>query len=146
MAKLKKKNNCAICKSRDFWLVILVLIYGFYSGLFGDLLDYSIKGQGISNTARIEIDYGTERRAFEGDVLSDMSMLDALLAASRGGNFEIRYALLNDQTDILKINGLAEDGLSGGSWFFYLNGEKIRADEIHKVKIKPGDKILAKFE
>lgn len=146
MVKLNKTKGCSICKSRDFWLVILVLIYGFYSGLFGDLLDYSINEQGFSNTARIEIDYGTERRAFEGDVLSDMSMLDALLAASRGGSFEIRYALLNDQTDIMKINGLSEDGLNGKSWFFYLNGEKIRADEIHKVKIKSGDKILAKFE
>ena len=145
MAKLKKKSSCVICKSRDFWLVILVLVYGFYSGLFGDLINYSINGPGSSSTARIEIDYGAKRRAFEGDVLSDMSVLDALLAASRGGSFEVRYALLGDQADIMKIDDFTEDGLDG-QWHFYLNQKEIRADEIHKVKIKPGDKILAKFE
>ena len=147
MAKLKKESSCVICKSRDFWLVILVLVYGFYSGLFDDLFNfYSINEQGFSNAARIEIDYGTKRRAFEGDVLSDMSILDALLAASRGGSFEVRYALLNDNTDIMKINDLSEDGLNGKSWHFYLNGGEIRADEIHKVKIKSGDKILVEFK
>ncbi|MEK7537238.1 MAG: hypothetical protein AAB584_02235 [Patescibacteria group bacterium] len=146
MAKLKKKNRYVIFKSRDFWLVILVLIYGFYSGLFGDLFNYSINGWGSLNSARIEIDYGIKRRAFEGDVLLDMSILDALLAASRGGDFEIRYVLLRDKTDIMKINGLSEDGLNGKRWLFYLNGEEIRADEIHKIKVKPGDKILAEFK
>lgn len=145
MAKLKKKSSCVICKSRDFWLVILVLVYGFYSGLFADLFNYSINGQGFSNAARIEIDHGMKRRAFEGDVLSDMSMLDALLAASRGGSFEVRYALLNDQTDIMKIEGLIEDGLDG-QWRFYLNQKEIQTDELHKIKIKPGDKIFVKFE
>lgn len=156
MVKLNKTNECSICKSRDFWLVMLVLVYGFYSGLFGDLLNYSINKEvsseiskyrniEISDAARIEIDYGTKRRAFEGDVLSDMSMLDALLAASRGGSFEVRYALLNDQTDIMKIEGLIEDGLDG-QWHFYLNQKEIQADELHKVKIKPGDKIFVKFE
>lgn len=150
MAKLKKKNSCVICKSRDFWLVILVLIYGFYSGLFGDLLNYSPKiskyrNIEISDVARIEIDYGTKRRAFEGDVLPDMSILDALLAASRGGSFEVRYALLSDKADIMKIDDFTEDGLDG-QWHFYLNQKEIRADEIHKVKVKPGDKILAEFK
>lgn len=145
MAKLKKKDRNVIFKSRDFWLVALVLVYSFYSGLFGDLLNYSINGRGSLNSARIEIDYGTKRRAFEGDVLSEMSILEALLAASRGGGFEVRYALLRDKTDIMKINGLSEDGLNGKRWFFHLNGKEIQTDEIHKVKIKPGDKILAEF-
>lgn len=145
MAKLKKKSRYLICKSRDFWLVILILVYGFYSGLFADLLDYSISRLGYSNTARIEIDYGTKRRAFEGEILSDMSLLDALLAASRGGSFEVRYSLLNDQTDIMKIGESTEDGLDG-QWHFYLNRKEIRADELHKIKIKPGDRILAEFK
>jgi len=145
MARLKKKNRSLIFKSRDFWLVIAVLIYGFYSGLFGDLLSYSINGRGSSNAARIEIDYETNRRVFEGDVLSDMSMLDALLAASRGGSFEVRYALLGDLIDIMEIDSMIEDGLDG-NWHFYLNGKEIRSAEIHKIKIRSGDEIFAKFE
>lgn len=145
MAKLKKKNNYVIFETRDFWLIVIVLIYGFYSGLFGDLLNYSINGWGFSDTARIEIDYGSKRRAFEGEVLSDMSILEALLAASRGGGFEVRYALLGDKTDIMKIEDFTEDGLDG-QWHFYINQKEILVNEIHKIKIKPGDKISAKFE
>lgn len=143
--KLKKKNRHDIFKSRDFWLAIAILIYGFYSGLFSDFLSYSINGLGFSNAARIEFDYGTKQRAFKGDVSPDMSLLDALLAASRGGSFEIRYALLGDKTDIMKIEDSAEDGLDG-QWHFYLNKKEVRADELHKIKIKPGDKILAEFK
>ena len=139
MAKLKKKSKYFIFKSRDFWLVIAVLVYGFYSGLFGDLINP------ISPPAYLEIDYGSKKRAFEGDVSSDMFLLDALLAASRAGGFEIRYALLGDRADIMKIEGFTEDGLDG-RWYFYLNQREVAADEIHKIKIKPGDRILAKFE
>ena len=135
-----------ILKSRDLWLVVLILIYGFYSGLFGGLFGFGTDRGYFSKPARIEIDYGTERRAFEGEVFSGMSVLDALLAASRGGNFEIRYALLNDATDIMGIGGLIEDGLDAKRWHFYLNDEVIEASEIHKIKLESGDKISVKFE
>ncbi len=131
-------------KNRDFWLIVFILIYGFYSGLFRDLFSLK-KDDSALTTARIEIDYGQFRRAFEGDVLADMTVLDALLAASRGGGFEVRYALLNDKTEIMKINSHSEDGL-GGQWRFYLNGTEIDVGKIHKIEIKPGDKIFAEFK
>ena len=141
--KLKIKK---ILKNRDLWLVAIILIYGFYSGLFGDLFYRQSGKEAFLKTARIEIDYGDERRAFEGEIFSGMSVLDALLAASRGGSFEIRYALLDDNTDIMRIGGLTEDGLSGKIWRFYLNGKEIKAAGIHKTKVKSGDKISIKFE
>lgn len=127
-----------LLRTRDFWLVVIVVVFGFYSGFFQDLFS-------PANTARLEIDYGQKRRAFEGETTPEMSVLDALLAASRGGDFEVRYAILEDTADIMRINGFTEDGLDG-KWFFYLNGRKIEAAEIHKVKIKPGDKIFAEFK
>lgn len=127
-----------LVRNRDIWLVIIVAALGFYTGLFQDIFS-------SSSLARLEIDYGESRRAFEGEIVSKMSVLDALLAASRGGNFEVRYAILKDNTDIMKINGLAEDGLDG-NWKFYLNGRKIETTKIHKVRVRPGDKVLVKFE
>lgn len=127
-----------IIKSRNLWLITLILVLGFYTGFFKDLFLNSSSGY-------LEIDYGKEKRAFRGELPWQMSVLDALLAASRGGSFEIRYAILKDKTDIMEIDGLAEDGLDG-NWSFYLNGRKIETSEIHKVKIKPGDKILIKLE
>lgn len=124
-----------LLKNRDFWIIVIVVIVGFYSGFFQGL---------FSNSAELEIDYGEKRRAFEGELTFEMSVLDALLAASRGGDFEVRYAILGDKTEVMKINGLAEDGLDG-RWSFYLNGRKVEAAEIHKIIIRSGDKILIKF-
>ena len=136
MAKLVKQK---FLKNRDFWLVVVILVFGFYTGFFKDLFLSSSLGY-------LEIDYGKEKRVFRGELPWQMSVLDALLASSRGGNFDVRYAILNDQTDILKVNGLAEDGLNEESWHFYLNGQRVETGQIHKTKIKPGDKILVKFE
>lgn len=141
--KLKIKK---FLKNRDFWLVAIILIYGFYSGLFGDLFYRQSDKEASLKTARIEINYGSEKRAFEGETFPDMSVLDALLAASKGGNFEIRYALLSDNTDIMRIDGLVEDGLGDKTWHFYLNGKEIKAVRIHKTKVKSGDKISINFE
>lgn len=127
-----------LIKTRDFWLVVIVVIFGFYSGFFQGLFS-------SVNMARLEIDFGERRRVFEGELTPEMSVLDALLAASRGGDFEVRYAILEDAADIMRINGFTEDGLDG-EWFFYLNGRKIEAAEIHKIRVKSGDKILVKFE
>ncbi|TSC90928.1 MAG: hypothetical protein G01um10142_178 [Parcubacteria group bacterium Gr01-1014_2] len=137
--KLKAKN---LLKNRDFWVVIFVVVLGLSTGFFKDLFNPSTK----SNTAYLEIDFGDQKRAFEGEIIQDMSILDAVLASSRGGEIEVKYALINDQTNILKINDHTEDGLSRETWTFYLNGEKIEAGEIHKIKIKSGDRILIKFE
>lgn len=143
--KLKK-----LIKNRDFWLVIIILVFGFYTGFFKDLFNSSLEKIELifapTKVAVLEINYGDRRRAFEGEIMFDMSILDALLAASRGGNFEIRYAILGDKADIMKINGLIEDGLNEKRWSFYLNGQKIESSEIHKTLIKPGDKILVNFE
>ena len=132
----------SLLKNRDFWIVILVIVLGLYTGFFKDLFVPS----SVANTAYLEIDFGDTKRAFEGEIEGEMSVLDGILASSRGGELEVKYALINDQTDILKINGHIEDGLNEKNWSFYLNGEKIKTSEIHRIKIKSGDKILVRFE
>lgn len=128
-----------LIKNRDFWAVVIILILGLYTGFFRELF-------WPANLARLEIDYGGRKRAFEGEIIFEMSVLDALLAASRGGDFEVRYAILRDATDVMKINGMAEDGLNGKDWNFYLNGRRVETGEIHKIIIKAGDKIFIKLE
>ena len=132
----------SLLKNRDFWIVILVVIFGSYTGFFSNLFNPPPK----PDTAYLEIDFGDRKRAFEGEIIGDMSILDAVLASSRAGELEFKYALINDRTDVLIINGHAEDGLNEKNWKFYLNGMKIDASEIHRVKIKSGDRILIRFE
>lgn len=131
-----------LLKNRDFWVAILVIVLGLSTGFFKNLFIPPTK----ANTAYLEIDFGDRKKAFEGEIVGEMSVLDAVLASGRAGELEIKYALIHDQTDILKINGHIEDGLSEKTWSFYLNGEKIKTSEIHRIKIKSGDKILVRFE
>lgn len=132
----------AFLKNRNFWLVIFIIIIGFYTGFFKNPFNSFVS----QSKARVEIDFGNSKRAFEGEIIGGMSVLDAISASSRAGGLEFNYALLDDQTDILRIDGLAEDGLNGKTWNFYLNEEKIKKDEIHRIEVKPGDKILIRFE
>jgi len=126
-----------ILKNKIFWIVVIVLALGITAGFF----------KGVFNNKSevyVEIDFNGEKRAFEGKVINKLTILEALIASSRGGHFDVRYALINDQTDIFKINNLAENNLN--RWNFYLNEEKVNSSQIHKIIVKPGDKIYIKYE
>lgn len=137
-----------LLKNRDFWLAAAIVILGFYTGFFRGLFEAPERKQAFSPSriAYLEIDYGQKLRAFEGELMNDMSVLDGLLAASRGGRFEVRYAIIGGETDIFKINGLVEDGMNQKNWNFYLNGQRVETGLIHEIAIKSGDKISVKFE
>lgn len=135
MNKLEK-----IIRSRDFWIVVMVVALGISTGFFKDL------SRSTAATAYLEIDYGSKRRAFRGDLPYDMTILDALNASARAGSFEVRYVIEEDRTDIIGINGFKEMFENGQKWNFYLNSRKVETDQLHKVGIKAGDKILVKLE
>lgn len=129
-----------IIRSRDFWIVVAVVVFGLSTGLFKDL------SRSTAATVYLEIDYGSSRRAFRGDLPYDMTILDALNASARAGSFEVRYVVEEDRTDIIGINGFKEMFENGQKWNFYLNSRKVETDQLHKVGIKAGDKILVKLE
>lgn len=126
-----------ILKNRTFWIVIIVLALGLSTGFFKGLFK-------PENKIYVEINFNGEKRAFEGKALNDLTVLEALIASSRGGNFKVKYALLNDQVDIYKIKDLTEN--NSNKWNFYLNGKKVETSQIHKIKVKPGDKIYINYE
>ena len=116
-------------------MIVLGLSTGFFNDFFKSL-----------DTAYLEIDYGSKRRAFQGDLPYDMTILDALNASARVGSFDVRYVIEDGQTDIIGINGIKEIFDNGQKWNFYLNSRKVETERLHKIGIKAGDKILVKFE
>ncbi|MBI2063840.1 MAG: hypothetical protein HYT65_02510 [Candidatus Yanofskybacteria bacterium] len=86
-----------------------------------------------------------ERKQFEGPVIGDMTILEALHASSRGDDFELRYSIQKDGVVVLAKIG---DAINFGnqSWHFYLNGESVNTGDINKIKIKTGDLIEVKYE
>ena len=116
-------------KKREMVLMItaflfLILISGFiflYSGQ---------EKQNIIGKAELIIDFGDgNKRAFEGEIVENETLIDALNQASKAGNFSSEEIILN----------------KNNSWHWYLNNKKIES-LAGGVILKSNDKILVKYE
>lgn len=135
------------------WIILIVFGVGLIGTIIRIALENSSKLPSSNKQSQpftqegvyFEIDFGTEKRAFEGEVLKDMSILDALIISSQIGNFEIGYNLSNDKLSLSMVDDLKNEGFAK-KWNFYLNGQLIDSYTIHKTKVMPGDKILLRLE
>jgi len=95
--------------------------------------------------AAIIIDFGSkgQERLFRGEVVKDMSLLDALRASALAGNLELEIGGKDGTEEIVKIDGLA-DGKDGGRWNYYLGGEKIEKP-LSAQTVSPGDRFKFVF-
>lgn len=84
-------------------------------------------------------------RKFEGTVVNNMTMLEALYSSSAGDEFDLRYSIGKDGSVVLAKIG---DAINFGdkNWHFYLNGKPVKTSDINRTKIKAGDLIEAKYE
>jgi len=105
-----------------------------------------LKNESKSNLATLTISLGTSNRSFEGEVVSHMTVLDALNMAASVGNIKLNYTLdENNETKILEING-HRNGKENNNFIFLLNEERISSENINKVELKPGDSVIIKYE
>lgn len=119
-------------------MILIVGISFFY-------LTFNLPGSNTANSARVTIKFDSAKvRAFEGPVEGNMTVLQALLFASRGGDFDVRYFLSKDGNVNLASIGETVNGQK--SWHFYLNGNPVKTEEIVKIKIKSGDLVEARYE
>lgn len=126
-------------KNYWFWVavIITVSILFFY-------VDFS---KITPMDARLTVRFDDKNvKTFEGAVIQDMTILEALEAASRGDGFKINY-FIDQRGDVnLASIGATSNGLNGKNWHFYLNKESIETKQIGKIKIGRGDLIEAVFE
>lgn len=120
-------------------ILILILAAGFV--IFGGIYFLGTT-RGI---ARLEIEIGENKRAFEGEVLPGMTILEALQASIIAGNIKFNYTL--DQDRKLKIDSL--DGFNADSekkMVIRLNTEPIPPENINSIPVKSGDVISISAE
>lgn len=123
-----------------FWVVVILVV-----GVSFFYITFNLPASNGGDSARLTIKFdANDTRAFEGPVIKDMTILQALNSASRGGDLDIRYSLGKDGSVNLASIGGSFNGAK--SWHFYLNGELIKTGELDKVRIKKGDLIEARYE
>ena len=89
--------------------------------------------------ASLILDYGNgHKRKFEGRVVQNMTVLDALMASARAGRFKIKS---NSQVEV--IDGI--ENTEQKKWICYLNNKKIDSSPAQYI-IKPRDRIECKYQ
>lgn len=85
-------------------------------------------------------------RVFTGEVIKNMTILEALIASSRAGQIELKYALGSDgKLIIAELDGYSREA-SGKRLVFYLNQKRIDEVLISSTTIKSADYIEVKLE
>lgn len=120
-------------------ILLLIIVY-----LFKPSLNLSQKNS--SDLALLTINLETEKRSFEGEVIDDMTMLDALNAAVSVGKIKLNYAIDElGNVNIMEIDGHT-NGVNNKYFVFYLNSKKISPETLNKEKISHGDSIEIRNE
>ena len=124
-------------------IVVLLILASVFKITVDNLKDAENSG---NNLATLAINFDNLKRSFEGEVVADMTILDALNMAMTAGKIKLNYALgENNQTRVMEIN----DHLNkvGNKHFaFFLNDKRIDSENLNKTKIKPGDSVVIKYE
>lgn len=94
-----------------------------------------------TNFASLIINFETEKRFFEGEVVKDMTVLDALNAAVSVGKIKFNYAIDESQNvTVGEIDGYI-NGAGNKYFVFYLNSKKVPVQDLNKKEVHGGDKI-----
>lgn len=123
-------------------VVILVLIF---------MLAYSFDPEvfRLSNhrVAYLEVNDNGARRAFEGEVVDGMTVLDALDASALAGNINFKYEIdkKSNELHIITLDGYSTTQIPRDAVLF-LNLVRIDISKIHAVPLSFGDRILIKLE
>lgn len=132
--------------NKDFILMIgaiFLLILGGFLVFWFSSSDFRLKTQSpkIIGQAALTIDFGNgEKRVFEGDIVENETLANALVQASKAGDFSYK---LDQKNNLAAVERFTNDGKK--SWHWYLNGKKIDKS-LNETIIEDGDNILIKYE
>lgn len=135
----KQIKNDYFLMSAAAGLLILSAFWIYFSNKTMSLRDIS-RREKIIGVASLTIDFGNEKRAFEGEIVEGETILNALHQASQAGNFKYQ---IDGKNNLAAIENFVKNDKK--SWQWYLNDQKISKlpDEF---LLKDGDRILIRYE
>lgn len=121
-------------------LIALIGIISFFK------LSFDLSSNNNSDLATLFINLETEKRFFEGEVVKDMTILDALSAAATVGKIKFNFAIdESSNVNIMEIDGHA-NGINNKYFIFYLNSKQVAAKDLNKEAVHGGDRIEIGFQ
>ena len=124
-------------------IVVLLILVSVFKVTVDNLKDAGGDG---NNLATLAVNFDNLKKSFEGEVIEDMTMLDALNMAMAVGKIKLNYVLDDkNQTWILEINDHL-NGVDGKHFSFFLNDNKVDSKDLNKANLKAGDSIVVKHE
>ncbi len=128
-------------------LSVIVCVLGVLV-LFNTLkIQTASHGVSAGETASLTLHFSnSNERVFSGPLIENMTILEALQGAAKGGGFTIAYKFNN--TNDVNLEAIADkpNKVNGKSWKFYLNNKLIRTEDIDKIIIKKHDFIEAIYQ
>ncbi len=119
-------------------VLIFILVYSFDPEMFR-----------LSNrrVAYLEVNDNGTRRAFEGEVVNGMTILDALDASALAGNINFKYEIdtKSNELKIVTLDGYLATETPKNAMLF-LNLVRVDIGKIHSMYLNSGDRILIKLE
>jgi len=91
--------------------------------------------------AHLVIDFGSSQRSFEGQVVSGMTVLDALNASVVAGGIPLQFIIQDGQARIVEIDGYNNSQPIA----VFLNGQQIDPSGIHSLPIRAQDEVVIKL-
>lgn len=144
MSDTNKKLPVDFFKKTIFVQIILLMV--LFGVVYFTKLSFNLSDTENTGLATLIINTKTERRIFEGEVVKDMTILDALNMATAVGKIELNYAIDDSgKVSVLEINGHTNND-SDKYFVFYLNSKKIDTKDLNKKTIRGGDKIEIQYE
>lgn len=132
-----KKYKYALRLGLVFTLFSLIALLFIYSGV---LTPVAYRG-----VARLEIEGEGYKRAFEGEVVDNMTALEVIQASAAAGNISFKYDFQGDNLVVKSFNGFTL-GNTSKSIIFYLNSSQVEAKKLHAISIKDGDVVFVKIK
>lgn len=88
--------------------------------------------------AMITFDFGSRKRAFEGPIIQNQTIADALRQAAKAGRINLTWKEVNRIPRLVGVDNYIN---GQKSWAVYLNGKKLTST-LYETIIKPNDEIL----
>ncbi len=124
----------------------IILLLALVGAIYVSKLSFDFSNNNTPGLATLVLNLETGKRVFEGEVVKNMTILDALSAAVSVGKIKIDYAIdKNGNVNVIELDNHI-NGAGNKHLVFYLNSGKIATGDLNKKMVHNGDRIEIRNE